>query len=221
VQFDPTPGRGDPQASAWTGLAPAQDDTLAQEVAAAPTTVAPGTDNLDTPTTLPDLGADDPAVPAGAGQEKGRAAIWTVLLVGLGLVALWAIAVPALHVRRRTRRRHRPGVAAKVLADWHDTVEVLEAAGIVRRPSETLSEYARRAAESAGLQADPARALRRLAGDASIAAYAGADVPEALAEQSAADAAAVRTAVFDQVPVSNRVAWWLDPRPLVETSRRA
>jgi transglutaminase-like putative cysteine protease len=222
VQFDPTPGRGDPQASAWTGLPAAQDDSLAQDVAdAATTTVAPGTENADTPTTVPDLTPDDPAVPSTPEGNQGRPAILTVLLAVVAVVALWALIVPALHLRRRSRRRQRPGVAAKVLADWHDTVEVLEAAGVVRRPNETLTEYARRAVESAGLQPDPGQALRRLAGDASMAAYAGTDVPEELAVQSAADALLVRTAVFDQVPVSNRVAWWLDPRPLVETSRRA
>lgn len=222
VQFDPTPGRGDPQASAWTGLAPAQDDTLGQGQAAAPTTTAAaGADNAETPTTQPDLTPDAPATAAPEKGGEGRPAVVKILLAAVALAALWAVAVPALHLRRRNRRRHRPGVAAKVLADWQDTVEVIEAAGVVRRPTETLTEYARRAVESAGLQSEAATALRRLAGDASMAAYAGTDVPEALAEQSAVDAATVRAAVLDQVPLGNRVAWWLDPRPLVGTDRRA
>jgi transglutaminase-like putative cysteine protease len=222
VQFDPTPGRGDPQASPWTGLPAAQDDTLGQQEAAAPTTtVAAGQENADTPTTQPDLGNQEQDTSSAQQQDGGRPAILTLLLIVLGVLALWAITVPALHVRRRTRRRQRPGIAARVLADWQDTLEVLEAAGVVRRPWETMAEYGARAAQASGLQPDPARALRRLAADASIAAYAGADVDEELAVRSAADAAAVRTAVFDQVPMGNRVAWWLDPRPLVETNRRA
>jgi hypothetical protein len=82
-----------------------------------------------------------------------------------------------------------------------------------------MSEYARRAAASAGLQSEPAQALRRLAGDASIAAYAGDDVPEPVAARAAADALAVRTAVFEQVSTASRIGWWLDPRPLVAAGR--
>lgn len=217
VQFDPTPGRGDPQAVTHTGLEPAQDDTLAQEQPpVTETTLAPGGDGATTDTSAPifeDL--PEQSVTTAPEEDAGLPAIVVLLLVVLGLLALWALAIPALHVRRRSKRRQQPGTAAKVLADWNDTAEVLASAGASRRPSETMGEYARRAAASAGLQADAAKALRRLAGDASVAAYAGADLPDAIVARAAADAAVVRNAVFEQVSTASRLGWWLDPRPLV------
>ncbi|MDQ3108024.1 MAG: DUF3488 and transglutaminase-like domain-containing protein [Actinomycetota bacterium] len=221
VQFDPTPGRGDPQASAYTGLPAAQDDTIGQTgTAEAPTTTAVPQDPEVTPTTDPVFDAGDQALSTTDEERPGLPSIVRLLLAVLGAIALWAIVVPALHLRQRRQRRHRPGTAAQVMADWSDTAEVLAAAGVTRRSSETMSEYAARAAASAGLQPDPSQALRRLAGDASTAAYGDGEVPDAVVARSAASAATVRTAVFDQVSFTDRMVWWLDPRPLVESGRR-
>ncbi len=221
VEFDPTPGRGDPQAASYTGQPAAQDDSLAQDGAGAgletPSTVAPPS---ETPTTDPIFGSDDTPAPETATPDRGPSGIVRLLLVLLALAGVWAVVVPALHVRRRRQRRARPGFAGQVLADWDDTVEVLTGAGIGRRPSETMDEYAERAVASAGLQPDPAISLRRLAGDAAIAAYTDGDVPEPLAVRAAHDAHVVRVAVHDQESLPERFATWLDPRPLLTSGRR-
>ena len=220
VEFDPTPGRGNPQAVGHTGLQPQQDTVTPDPAAAASTTTTvAGGEGATTETTDPVFGEEEQAVSSAPEEEEDTPAIFTLLLVVLGLVALFVTAVPLLHARRRRTRRGRAGTAAKVLADWQDTAEILGAAGVTRRPSETMAEYARRAAQSAGLQSEPAKALRRLAGDASVAAYAERDVPEELATRSAADATTVREAVFEQVSMASRVGWWLDPRPLVDAGR--
>jgi hypothetical protein len=80
-----------------------------------------------------------------------------------------------------------------------------------------MTEYADRAAKSAGLQPDPSRALKALAKDAAYAAYADSesDLPDEVVARSAASAHVVKTAVLDQVSMTERVTWWLDPRPLV------
>jgi hypothetical protein len=214
---------GHGHATGHTGLQPDQDDTLAEAAAAADTTTTlpAGQEPNETPTTLPESAEDGQALPTGPEDEPGLPGVVNLLLVVIGLVALWAIVVPTLHARRRRERRRRPGSAAKVLADWTDTAEVLGAAGVSRRPAETMTEYAGRAAQSAGLQPEPSQALRRLAGDASVAAYADVDVPEEVASRANGDAARVRTAVFDQVSMASRLGWWLDPRPLIDRDRRA
>ena len=217
VAFEPTPGRGAPNATSYTGRPEAQDESNNQSTAetTAPSTSvpAPGEEN---PTTVPDLGTDQNTVDTSGDEDEGLSEVERAALGVLALAVLWAIVVPFLHVQRRRARRKAPGAAAAVLADWADTVEVLSAAGVGRRPAETMTEYADRAARSAGLQPDPARALRSLAGDAAYAAYAGAsDLPAEVVGRSAASARAVRTAVLDQVSVTERVVWWLDPRSLL------
>ena len=219
VNFEPTPGRGAPNATPYTGRPEAQDESNDQgtvETTAPPTTApAPGEEN---PTTLPDFGGDQNTVDTSPDEGDGLSEVEKAALMVLGLAALWAVIVPFLHVQRRRARRKAPGAAAAVLADWADTVEVLSAAGVGRRPSETMQEYADRAARSAGLQPDPARALRSLASDAAYAAYAPADLPSQVVERSAGSARAVKTAVLDQVSVTERMVWMLDPRALLSPS---
>ena len=83
-----------------------------------------------------------------------------------------------------------------------------------------MTEYAARAGASVGLQQDPARALRSLARDAATAAYSSGEVPEDVVARSGQSARAVQTAIYDQVSMTERVVWWLDPRPLVTAAER-
>jgi transglutaminase-like putative cysteine protease len=219
VAFEPTPGRGAPNATAYTGLPEDQDESNNQDTgsttSSSTSTPAPGEEN---PTTVPDFEAGQNTLDTSGDEDQGLSEVEKGVLMVLGLAVLWAIIIPFLHVQRRRARRKVPGAAAAVLADWADTVEVLSSAGVGRRPSETMQEYAVRAAQSAGLQPDPARALKALASDAAYAAYAGADLPDEVVVRSAANAVAVKTAVLDQVSVRERVTWWLDPRALLSPS---
>ena len=219
VAFEPTPGRGAPNATSYTGRPESQDESNNQgtaETTAPPTTApVPGEEN---PTTVPDLGGDRNTLDSSGDEDDGLSEFEKAALMVIGLATLWAAIIPFLHVQRRRARRKVPGTAASVLADWADTVEVLSAAGVGRRPSETMQEYANRAAASAGLQPEASRALKALAKDAAYAAYAPADLPAEVVERSAGSARAVKAAVLDQVSLTDRVTWWLDPRPLVGAS---
>jgi transglutaminase-like putative cysteine protease len=104
VPFDPTPGRGDPQASSWTGQPPAQDDIPEAAPASPETSVAPGDENPETPTTDPsfDEEGQSPTTPDAA--ESKRPAILTILYVVLALEFLWSLVVAGLHLLRRLGR---------------------------------------------------------------------------------------------------------------------
>ncbi len=215
VAFEPTPGRGAPNATAYTGRPEAQEQTSAGALDDTTATSGVPAEGDLAPTSIPEFSGENGALPAPKDAPRPIPGVVKLLLVLTSVAALWAAVVPSLHARRRRARRALGGSAAAVLAEWADTSEVLAAAGVGRRATETMTEYAARAANSAGLQADPARALRRLAADASMAAYTDGDIPAALVERAAALGSTVRAAVFDQVSFAARMGWWLDPRTLV------
>ncbi|MBW3614427.1 MAG: DUF3488 and transglutaminase-like domain-containing protein, partial [Actinobacteria bacterium] len=120
VAFEPTPGRGAPGAEPYTGLPEAQDasgaPTTATTAAPTQTTVA----SEESPATSAPAPEDTTPTPLGdAGDEGGLPALVRLGLAGLGLVALWALVVPALHVRRR-RRRHRGRSLGQPRRQRHD-----------------------------------------------------------------------------------------------------
>lgn len=216
VAFEPTPGRGAPGAEPYTGLPEAQDTagapTGATTVAPTPTTVG----SEDGPaTSAPALDETASGPTEGSAEEGNLLRLVQLGLVVLGLAALWALVVPGLHLRRRRRRHRQPGTHAGVLAAWADTAELLAAAGVARRPAETMSEFSGRAAGTLGLAPAPAEALRELGGAAAAAAYAGGEPARDTAARATAAAGAVRAAVLEQVTVRDRLRWWLDPRPLI------
>lgn len=216
VAFEPTPGRGAPGAEPYTGLPEAQDTagapTTASTVAPTPTTVASDESPATSAPTPEDLSSSPTQQ---SSEEGGLPGVVQLALVVLGLAALWAVVVPALHLRRR-RQRHRPaGSRAGVLAAWADTAEVLASAGLSRRPAETMTEYAARAAKALALAPGPAQALRGLAAEAAAAAYAAGEVAGDTTARATTAAATVRTAVLEQVTRRDRLRWWLDPRPLI------
>ena len=216
VAFEPTPGRGAPGAEPYTGLPEAQDTsgaaTSATTVAPTPSTVASGegpATSAPPPEETVSGPTEDPA------ERGGLPGVVQLGLVVLALAALWASVVPGLHLRRRRRRHRQPGTRAGVLAAWADAADLLAAAGVARRPAETMAEFAGRAARALALAPAPAEALRELARCAAAAAYAGSEPPGDTAARATADAGTVRAAVLAHVTVRDRLRWWLDPRPLI------
>lgn len=157
VPFEPTPGRGLPDAEAYTGV-PEQQDQSGTEVTVPPsstttTTLAGGT------TTSPDSSTPElsiprnPTVTAGAAdaQGGGRSGLATAL-IGLAILAgLWLVVVlvaPAV----RTRRRSANGRSASAVLDaWHaGLAPVRWLTGLGPRPAETHAEFSRRAAPPLG-----------------------------------------------------------------------
>jgi transglutaminase-like putative cysteine protease len=242
TQFEPTVGRGAPNAESWTGRPEAQDASGTSTSATTATTPATSTPNDQVPPTSEPV---DPGFDQGPTDLDQDDEPNTGLRVVAGLAALalaWAIVVPLLHLARRLRRRRvieghatappRPGltdadvdaevaaamlVADRVLAAWADAAEALERAGVRRRPAETLLEFSGRAPASAGLQVDAATALRTLCRDTALISYAPSPtaVDGAAGDRARASADAIRGAVLTQLTLRERVVWWLDPRPLL------
>jgi transglutaminase-like putative cysteine protease len=244
VEFDPTPGRGNPQTVSHTGLEPAQDlPPEAVPGAETTTTTAPGAETPTTDTTEPlfDDGGASAAPPA---EDAGRPAIFRVLLAAAALALLWTALVTGLHLLRRARRwddgdaaggsrlqrllAGAKGLSAPatrrqrgrhVLAAWADLEETFERAGARRRPAETMFEFSARVGPYAGLQPEPNAALKKVAQRAAVAAYSeDALAPDAVAA-TVADARLVRDAVLDQMTWWARLRWWVDPRPLLGDAR--
>jgi transglutaminase-like putative cysteine protease len=165
VAFEPTPGRGAPNAEAYTGLPPDQDLSGADAVAAdqddaTPPTTAP---LAPTPEQLePDL-PDEFADPTGPGSGTGPAAgsggptlPWPWLL-GAALVALLA-AAPAL-VRALRPKVASPSVDHQLARAWERATDAVRLAGVPLRSSDTPIEVARRTAHHMPVIARPMTSL--------------------------------------------------------------
>jgi transglutaminase-like putative cysteine protease len=156
VPFEPTPGRGDPQAAEHTGVEPDQvGGVVDPDEPATTTTVAPG----DRPgTTLdPNLIPDFDLFPTEGGSSIGVRDDGGVpaLVRGVGIAAAvavgWAalLAAAALGVRTWRRRRVAADPARRMALAWDELVAAAASLNIVPDPAETHREYARRLAQAA------------------------------------------------------------------------
>lgn len=152
VAFEPTPGRGNPDASGYSTQPPAQADASGESVELAvtttttTTTVVPG--EVVAPTTQP---ADVPLPDERSATAREPLSSAPLVAVGV-VVALVAVLGVATLLRRWLVRRRRVAARAdtdtrrRVAASWQQTCHDLERVGIVRRPAETPLEFGRRAA---------------------------------------------------------------------------
>ncbi len=169
VPFEPTPGRGMPDAEAHTGVAPAQDDVGDDEEPAATTTtttLVPGATTVPPTTTPADAPTPDDQLLAGADPEDegGPSGLVTALALGVGAAALWAGALLAAPALRARRRRAHGEAASAVLDAWHGALAPVRwLTGLRPRPSETHDEFARRAHRSLGDRGDDLVQLAALA----------------------------------------------------------
>jgi transglutaminase-like putative cysteine protease len=218
VAFEPTPGRGVPGATSYTGVvdpdAKDQPDTTTATTAASTATTE--TTSATTSTTVRD---EKTLADGEITTEKGRSLAVTVLMVLAGLLllaVLWAVLVPQLRrMQRRRRWQSARGPADRVLLAWEDANELLAQAGAGRAPHETFFEHARRAGPKMNFDPDTRTALQRLAGDAAAANYGDDGVGTEVADRAASSAAAVEEAVLAQGGRRQRFLWSIDPRPLV------
>ena len=152
VPFEPTPGRGNPQATSYTGVAPEQAGAPPDQAATTTTpstTQAPGTPATTTPA---GGGVDAVADPRATQDRAGGddAPRWPWALALLPAVAVLALGARVLARRRRgARLRHDPH-GGRVAAAWADTLGWLAAVGIHPGPGETPLEFASRAGQQLG-----------------------------------------------------------------------
>jgi transglutaminase-like putative cysteine protease len=219
VGFEPTPGRGAPNAEGYTGQPASQEGPLEESpeaptttVESAPTTTAPAAEATPSEQASELLRSD-----AAAGSAPGGGGGWAVPFGGVSmlLVALvigYLLVVPGYRVAHRRRRRAAAAGApsAEVAVAWAEVGEDLRLLRVHDAPDETHHELAGRAA---GVMPEQAGELRALADAADAAAYGPETVDEQLAAKAREDADAVIAGVNRRVPWPRRVLAALDPRP--------
>lgn len=200
VAFEPTPGRGAPNAESYTGVRPDQatpsgDEITLQSSATPATTTPPATVERPQATVAPSA---SPASPDGRSTSPwpGRVAVVAaaVLAVAAGYLLVVAAGLAARRLRWRLRARHGPGERTRVA--WLEANDALAVTGLVPDPAETPLEFAARAGARLGTGRE---AHRSLALATTAADYADGGVGIEAAEQAEADArtvvAGVRRAV--------------------------
>ena len=216
VPFEPTPGRGIPNATDYTGVEEQQasltDPTTGTTVPAetAPAPVEPSAGATDT--TLPDVGLGDLGLAAGPTSEPSPwpRRLLVLGLVGLGLPALWVAAVAlGSTVHRRLRRSAARTPWAQVEVAWTEVREALASVGAPARAWETPKELATRAAGAQG--ADPVL-LHSLAGTVTTAAFAPDGIDGEAAELARAQAGALVAGITETWDGRQRIRHAVDPR---------
>jgi transglutaminase-like putative cysteine protease len=225
LRFEPTPGRGAPDDTGYTGLPGAQVDPNASgssQTIAPPTTLGSGADPSN-----PGLGFDDAAIPdfdpglttsSGTGSGRDSASVLDLLpllgvLVAVALVVLCAIPVTKSLRRRRRHATLRASARGRVDAAWEDAVDALGLLDVPVDPSATPRELARRAASAVGSENAPA-----LAGLAELTTESrfGPDEPDdAVQREAAGISQRIRHGITHRVSWKRRMQRAFDPRPLL------
>jgi transglutaminase-like putative cysteine protease len=214
VPFEPTPGRGMPNAEAWTGVPESQ---ASANDPSTPTTLAPQTTTTlgdGATTTAPQRPLqEDPAAVTGTSSSPWGARLLVALAVVILLPLLWiaGLAVARL-VQRRRRRRRAATPGERVEVAWDEVVAALGRAGTPMEPWETPNELAARAASATGLDG---RLLAGLAGLVTTATYGPASVPDEVAEQAVEVAHGLEHAALHAVGRRQRLLHLVDPRDVL------
>lgn len=163
VAFEPTPGRGAPNAESYTGITPQQDTSagvgdLENAELTPPTTLPSGPTGDQPGLEIPDF--PDPAVgdlqsgTTGPGSDGGAPWVW------LGVAALLVAALAAPGVVRFLRRRRRAQSIDQQVADaWRRATDAVAAVGVPLRPSDTPFEVAASTARAFPLVTRPMESL--------------------------------------------------------------
>ncbi len=217
VAFEPTPGRGAPNAAQWTNVGRQQAGDNGATVDLPP---------LEQPTgpTLPDTPADEAASPATteavAAAPSGVIPGWyaTVGLLLLGAIAGFALYALAISIAKRSRQSRRFNAAGdnrgRVQAVWSDAVEQLSPLGLDQEAAETVREFADRAGKLAPVAAPVLAKLGSLTVQASYAPNEPAD-SDVQAARGHRDE--VQSTVQQLTTPTQRWRTLLDPRPLFKT----
>ena len=220
LPFEPTPGRGSPDATDYTNVLPEQFTGTSGEG---------GTTQQTTPATVPD-NSGDPAssttVPGGvrpggtggattttlatasAGGGSGGGLAVPLVIAGLaGALLAWVVVAP--RVIRALSQRHNHTPRDRVIGAWQHTLGALSFAGAPALSGETPLEYADTAERATG--ADH-RALREMAVHVTRAVYAPHDIDEPTATRCELLAGEVAAVCRERTPTQVRVRALVDPR---------
>ncbi len=230
VAFEPTPGRGAPNATGYTGVPESQDsfDSEADATDEAQAVPPAAGEELEpagpTPTPVPPE-ATQPLTPLeqqqldeleAATAESGSNVVRNVLLFLAALMA-WTLGIPALKRWREHRRVERIGTnpRRRITLAWATTVDHLETLGQHPFESETLQEFADRIQRE---QPNVYPAFGDLTALAVEASYRSNPPSEDQADRSESLAREIKRTLDVAQPWPVRGAMELDPRPLIKLS---
>ncbi|MFT7601674.1 MAG: transglutaminase-like putative cysteine protease [Acidimicrobiales bacterium] len=222
VAFEPTPGRGSPDA--LYNPVEAQQDSLVQPD-------QPGQETTTT-TRLGSALVDGEELPfdpgLGLGDETGSSAIDTTsggsgvptrLLIVLAIVGAYSLGAPAFHRLRRARRVQQATTPAdRIEVAWAEAAEALETGfGLTRPASATRGEWASRLSSEMRVPSEP---IERLGAAITRARFAGSQLPQTEADEAVSASAEIQNVA------RGRQSWWkrwladLDPRRLLKPTQR-
>ncbi len=167
VPFEPTPGRGAPGTESYTGVPPAQDESVPQpgqaatpqEVAPPPTTVAPPPTIPQSDIVVPEPVFDPVTPPVRVTVPTTPVVLYSVLVATL--LAVIVVATPEA-VRRWRRRHPDPDPAVQLNHLWSRAIGAVEATGFRADRSLTPIEQARAASPRLPVAARPLKSLAEL-----------------------------------------------------------
>jgi hypothetical protein len=226
MAFEPTPGRGAPNAS-YTGVGPQQDSpvsasqqepsvstTQPPELPAGSSAGLPEEPGLtppvaDGPSSTP---TSVPSAPAGRGWSG-----WVLYALAGAAIGYVVIVLGGRRLLRVRRRRAARSANARIDLAWREAVESLRMLGLSSAVAETPQEFAERA-ERRTRHSDPA--FRHLAELATEARYSGRPATDAEVESARNGSVAVLERVRAETTVPQRLGYELSPRHLLKPLRR-
>jgi transglutaminase-like putative cysteine protease len=239
VPFEPTPSRGNPLAQDITRVPAAQAAPReGVDPPSSSTTTAGGSPTTTTPRTQPtrpdgslETERDTPTAVAAADERNPLSRLLLPVAMVLAALALYAVVVILMHrlLRRRQvdallRSVGRRGdseadllLSRRARLAWFDAAQHLATAGLVRRPTETAHEFARRVLNCTDLAAETITGLATL----EVAATYGTHPPTEAAVLGAEEHVGTIAAwVRAHTSLRDRLRATLDPRPLLPTGQR-
>jgi transglutaminase-like putative cysteine protease len=216
LPFEPTPSRGNPDATSYTGVAAAQNDDSTPPSSNGTGSTVAGTTRTTTAANGANGGSTGTTIPAVAPSRHHATAIKSFLVtlaVVLGAIALWLTLVPLVsRWRWRWRLRKAGSPAGRVLVEWREATEALGRAGIRRKLSETPYEFVDRAL--AGRLLDR-HGLQDMAATATRAGFGPDDLTEGDVEWLRGTRRILEKRLWSEAGWRERLAWLGDPRPLL------
>ena len=224
VAFEPTPGRGNGDSTAYTGVGAAQDTSTNTGVdgdregpigdpgvATSVPLVTSGIENgAEGDGTGNSTGSSLPTGSSGSGGSRPDSSTSPIPFVLLGIGALlgaWIVFAP--RVVRARAARHAHSAPERVISAWHRSLGSLLLAGAPNPAGATPLEYATLAERSTGVDH---HVLREMATHVTRAVYSRGEITEQAAERCETLSREVSNICRDRTPASLRLKALVDPR---------